>query len=509
MAAPTNITENTEIQAPPEGEGSEPTGRPTVASVRAQADLQREYVTVGGWGFLHSFVRALSNYIDDVTRDFGIDQYERMMTDSQVSSVVKLLVMATLADGVQISAAVDQDDERWEQAERIAQFCERNFERLGRPLHQVLYEMVEGAFANGHKVAEQVYEMGTLDADWGPQLLLRDLKPKPNTSVAFVVDLYMNVIGLLYVRPGQAVGLLGGRELEPTSPAEGDEESTKELEVPALIPREKFAVLTHLSKDGDPRGMSGLRCIYTPWWVKQQTWRELLAFLARFGSPSVVGNTSPTSEDEVVLDPATGEAIERKTPEQVMSAQLELIRNGAVGAFPPESEVKVLEASGEGRPFFSTLDLADKQIAKGVLLQTLATEEGQHQARAAAQTHQDVLGLLIHFMKGMVLSMISGDILTPLVRYNYGEAGLNLLPSVSLGEVEQQDFATYAKGIASLASAGVLHESQYPGIWDMLHLPPADEEAMQADQEARRERAANLPPAAPAGDDDEEEVEEA
>ena len=60
-----------------------------------------------------------------------------------------------------------------------------------------------------------------------------------------------------------------------------------------LIPLSKVAVLTYDEQDHDPRGNSALRPLYGPWWCKQQTMPSLLAYIARFGQPSVVGKMPP------------------------------------------------------------------------------------------------------------------------------------------------------------------------------------------------------------------------
>lgn len=483
MPPSTTIQKATPVERP----GTDTDSAQRTRTVRTRADLEREYVTGSTYHPAGAMLRALPAYIDDVSRDFGTDQYERMMTDPQVASVVKLLVMAVLADDLLITPAVEKDTPEFEAANKIAEFCKRNVASLERPIEHVLYELVEGAVVNGHKVAEQVYRVGTLDKESGEQLLLWKLKPKPQKSVAFVMDNKMNWVGVLYMRTPRPLSAYV---------LTGDED---------ILPREKFAILSHLGRDGDPRGRSILRAVYTPWYTKQQTWPQLIAYLARFGQPSVWGTTAPEANGDYVERDEAGAPIEstRMSPEEYMLAQLEKIRAGAAGAFPNGSTLELLEASGEGKPLFETLDTADRQIAKGVLLQTLASEEAKHQTRAASTVHQDVLGLLVVFVKHMVTSMLRQDILTPLVRYNYGdEAASSLVPQVSLGEVEQQDFATFAKGIASLALAGLIHDTQRPGIWEKLGLPAVDEEVLKEEEEERQREQA---PPAGAPDEDEDE----
>ncbi len=126
-----------------------------------------------------------------------------MPRDPQIYSVLSILVMAVLAEGVRVSPGASPDAPEFEQAVRISDFCQRCLDNLHRPLSDVLYELVEGMLKLGHKAAEQLYDYRTFDPEVGPQLALIDLKTKPHEATAFVVDAFNNVLGLLYVRPGR------------------------------------------------------------------------------------------------------------------------------------------------------------------------------------------------------------------------------------------------------------------------------------------------------------------
>jgi hypothetical protein len=92
-------------------------------------------------------------------------------------------------------------------------------------------------------VAELVYEVKP--GPTGRDLLqLVAIKPKPPRATAFVVDAYLNVLGLLGARPGMVAPSTRGGD-RPNSDRD-----------PA---REKFAIFTFRPKHGDPRGTSILR----------------------------------------------------------------------------------------------------------------------------------------------------------------------------------------------------------------------------------------------------------
>jgi hypothetical protein len=452
VAAPANNGSQEVVQVSPVGQGQER------REFRTAADLLQEYVAAGKFGYLSAgYVRPSERFIDDLTRDLSHDIYQQMMHDPQVASTVNLLVMAVLSKPAELGTGRESDDPDYQQAEAIADFCRWNLANLDRPFPELLDEMVRGMLVNGHKLAEQIYKVYAITPEAGPQIVLSDIKPKPNTAVNFAVDAYNNVVGILYAKPGQPLS-----QVAFVPQGNGADQQ--------IIPADKFFTLTFRPEDSDPRGHSLLRGAYYPWYVKGQTYGELLAFLARFGSASVWGELSENAQD-VTMD-ATGQLLDTPIPATTfLNSVLQDLKNGAVVTVPAGTKINLLQALGEGTAFFKALALCDIQITKNNTGQSLATEEGEHQSRAAAQVHQDVLGLLTTFLKNIVAASIQRFILKPLILYNFGEQALAFMPSVSLSEVEQQDFAAQANAIANLQRAGYLDPSQYQDIDNMLNLP--------------------------------------
>jgi hypothetical protein len=454
-----------------------------VVSQTLSAKPTDEYVSAGGYVWLARFIKALPFYIDDTTRDFGDDLYERMMLDPQINASINVLKSAVLASGISVQPALDEEGDGSafgsessrrrrpsSLASEIADFCKRNLDNLARPLHDVLYEMLD-ALALGNKAAEQVYYIPESGPDAG-RLCLRALKIKPRRSLSFVVDVYFNVIGIIGLIPGQGAPVIVETIIGEPS------------QVPNLLPRAKFAVFTNRAVDGDPRGTSLIRPAYSVWWLKMQVWAEYLKYLTQFAGPSLIGYTAQNAQTYV--DPVSGQT---QNPEQVMLATLVQFRNGTAAVFPFGAKVEPLKMEGDGKAFLEAIDLFDRQITKAILYQTLATEEGEHMARAAGETHQDILGLQIRAIKASLIAMLVNDVLRPLVRYNFGDdAAQSMTPTVSLGETEHQDFASDAGAVALLNRAGFLHVSQYAGIDQMLGLPERDL-AAQAAQIRSEERA--------------------
>jgi hypothetical protein len=304
------------------------------------------------------------------------------------------------------------------------------------------------------------------------------IKPKPRQHVAFVVDPFLNVVGIMGVQPGPFGGQLS---------ALGS--ATVEADDPRVLPRAKFAVLTFRPADGDPRGTSVLRAAYEPWWRKRQITGEYLAYLAQFAGPSIWATTPEGSDAQPVTDPLGNPIADEPdpdppddlpqdaapTPEQQLYTALEVFRNGSLLVVPAGTEIHTIEMQGDGEPFLAGLAQADQQVTKAILTQTLATEEGQHQARAAASVHQDVLDTLVRQAKAAVARMLSNDILKPWVRLNYGEpAAAELVPVPSLGRTEAREVAELMVAVAGLKRAGYLHPSQLPHLDEKLGLPVRD-----------------------------------
>jgi phage gp29-like protein len=220
-----------------------------------------------------------------------------------------------------------------------------------------------------------------------------------------------------------------------------------------------------------------------------------MAYIARFAQPSVWAKLPPDAKDIPVYN-SNNEITGYKSIVQATTSALTKIKGGAVASFI-DTDVEMMEATSDGKVIFDSYDHEDRQIAKGILLQTLTTEEAKHMARAASSTHQDVFGILLQFLRDILEWSERNEILKPLVLYNFGEeASKRFVPIVSYGEVQVQDIPAYMGALAQLALAGGVHSSMWADIRDMLGLPSADAEAEAKDLELSqkaKELAANPP----------------
>lgn len=439
-------------------------------------DPRREYVAGGAHlPWLATMAATLPPWIDAKTRDFGDDFYERMLLDPQVSSCVHLWKMGVLAQRpVVIPAVKDETDLEYAQAREYADYIQRAIDRVPGFRSQKLYNLLDGA-AYGNKVAEIVLERAEWGADQG-QLTLKALKVKHRRTLAFVVDAFMNVLGFTAVIPGRSYTLAFPMQWSAYT-VDGNKN---------LLPRERFCVFTFRMEDEDPRGASLLSSVYAPWWGKLQIYPEYLKYLAQFADPSLWGTTAEGAVDVYPRD-ENGALVPNAlpiSPQQIMLMAMQAIRNGSAVAFPFGSELHALEMQGAGEPFLKADEFFDNQIAKGILGSTLATEQSMHGSRAQSQVHQDAVGLSIGHGRNLLEDTLNGDLVPYLLRLRYGVDALALKPSISLGEVQQEDRAAIMTAAAALVKAGKLPPSHYVYITtELLGFPAPTAEEMETLQE--------------------------
>jgi hypothetical protein len=443
---------------------------------------RREYVAGSAhWLAYVGAVRALPHAVDELEAELGDDLYTRMLTDPRVRGDVRLLKGQILSDGVTVSPAItpDGDDAAAETARAASAFVERCLANLTIPLTDVLRDLLD-ALAYGSRVAEQIYAAG--EGESAGRLVLRAIKPKPRKATAFVVDAWLNVLGLLAAEPGRplTIGMVALGQTN-TPPAN-------------MLPRAKFAILTYSPKDSDPRGSTILRAAYNWWWIKTQLLPELLKFGAQFGTPSL---WATTAERAVSNDPT-------KSPEQELFEKLLAFQGGTAASFPYGTDLHSINLGQGGETFFErVISLCDAQISTGIYGATRATQEAQYGSRADSGTAKDLFDVIVEEGRQAIATMLQRDVVDPLIAYN-DAAWAAYVPRISVGGVQAEDRTPAWTAAAGLERAGYLDPSQYQQLDADLGLPVRS----PAEVEERRSRKSAppvvAPPAAPGqapGDD--------
>jgi hypothetical protein len=462
--------------------------------IPAPAEPAREYVAGSShWLAYRGAIRALPHAVDDLEAELGDDLYTRMRRDPRVAGDVGLLKAAILDDSITITPATtpEGDEAAATAAAEAAAFVARCLYNLQIPIEDVLDDLLD-ALAYGCKVAEQVYANG--EGEDAGRLVLKALKVKPRKATAFVVDAYLNVLGLLAAESGRSVAA-GYVAVGPDGSPPAN-----------LLPRSKFAVLTYKPKDADPRGSTILRAAYNWWWIKTQLLPELLKFGAQFGTPSLFG---VTAEKATANDPT-------KTPEAELLTEMLQFQGGTALAVRHGTEVDVIEsAQSGGESFFErAIDLCDRQISIAIYGATRATQEAENGSRADSETAKGLFDSIVSAGRWAVAAMLQRDVVAPLVAYNNPQ-WVKYPPVVSLGGVEAEDRTPAWNAAAALERAGYLDPSQYATLDADLGLPVRTPEEVELRR--TRKAAPPVPPVAPptqrpgqdpAEDDDEPDDEE-
>lgn len=455
--------------------------RPEVR-VAVHADLTKEYVTSGKLGY-YPFFRALPPYNDDISREFGLEIYARMMTDPVVHASTQLVPISILANGYELVPSLSREEPDYDVAVKMRDFVKQSLDQLETPYDTVLEQHLT-SFDYGLSVSEQVYYV----RDGG--LWLRDLRDKPLINTILVVDSFNKTVGIMTQRfPGQAYPAGSYIPIDFSQITQGQnlpkDETTKQGEIdlskrlPGFLPRDLFSILTNKMRYNDERGASGLRAAYSAWWFKQQVIAEYLAWLSRFASPSLVGTTAQGAKAETVLDenlepvedPSTN-LPQVTSPEQVMAGQLAQFQNGTAMAIPFGAKVEPIQTSGNGEAFSAAINWANAEIVRAITYQFLATSEGMHNARAASEVHQDILSLGIQRRKRWLAGQQRREVYYRLLRYNFDISGKEIqryVPHLDLGA--GSGFPMSPDTIAKLATAKFIDPSQYERIDKMIGLP--------------------------------------
>lgn len=432
---------------------------PKVTSVKPGATprLYREMVAAGSTlGYNNRL--SLPQTPDDITQEFGLEVYEKMLLDAQVNACVTFWKAAILEDGLKLTPAVnDPGVDGFDMSRDFVKEACKMFDEMPVHIDDALWDMLNGVVF-GMKVGELVYEVRNNRLD------LARFKVKPCRAVALVVDQYMNMIGLIGAKPGQTTPITSSI-IDPLS----------------IIPPEKFAIFTFRPRDADPRGTSIIRSAYSAWWMKQQLRPEYMKYLSQFAGPSVIGYTPDDATIEATGDPE--EDADFTTPEEAMLNTLVQWRNGSAAVFPGGSKVDIHGSEGEGNAFVTANAGCNLEITKAILGQELATEQSKFMARAAAQVHQDVLDTLIRQGKQAVVRMVYQQVLQRWMRYNWEPKYHHLCPVPSLGRVEERDRTRIMTAVAALMRADFFAPEQLPDLDKLMGFPVRSKRAIDIENQ--------------------------
>lgn len=417
-------------------------------NIAATGDLSRPYIAANINAYL-AMLTALPHAFDDLTKQFGVEIYDQMLTDSEVAASLDVIVYASVPTEPIVNASMPPNDPEYNTSVAVAEFVSDMLNGFSTSLQDVLRTLVRQALAFGTAIGELIYE--TTDDAW----LISDVHITDISQWSLIVDGFNQVHGIAPVNlfnrwpPGAIMPVADGQELQN------------------VIPRDKALFLAWQPQKGDPRGNSLLRPAYAAWWAKQQILNEMVTWFARFAQPSIWGTTAEGAQDICTTNPDGSQTIERPT-DQLLAALMQF-RNASAIALPYGSQVNTISVGESGQIFLLALDWADNSIRRAILKQHLATGEGQHQARAAAEVHQDILGLMIMTVRNWIADQVRRDIFRPIVLANFGDDAERFIPHLDLGDGD--GFPISAMEAAQLAAVGWFTDEQLAVMDKRLGLP--------------------------------------
>lgn len=397
---------------------------------------------------------------------FTADEARRIKKDAEVHAAVEFILDAILADGIETVGAAFEDDPEFDLAEEIAAFVRRSMLETCSFFARTYKELMRGGFCHGHKVGEIVLRLEKQGIDSG-KLVLDRIKVKPNNSIAFYCDEFMNPLGLIAANRGQ---------ISITSNSVKSEN---------IIPLDKFLIVVFEQEDSDPRGVRQTEAAYEPFCDKSETRKQFKLWRRKCAVRSFIGTTPEGAKpiqvkDDNNLPVMVGGVPKTKSPMKATSETLAKMQNDTVAVFSHGTEVQALDADGTGEQFIKSFSFNNQEIRKAILLQSGATAESDKGGlgKAGKEVDERVLNRRINsFRRDREIELYKLGCL--LVELNFGADKVHLSPAISLGDAEKTDFSAM---LGAYSSAGYsLHESQFDEIDRKLGNPKRDMKAQSDD----------------------------
>lgn len=480
---------------------------PGAADLTNSVDTQREYAS-GGIETRWRHDTVLNRAFDDVYAKWGVRVYDEMRNNPTVAACFESVRKGAVRGQLQISACMSEDlssapekpeteskpgeakvevektpeqkqhEADVEEAELARDLCRWLVDRMDRTMESLALEIAEGAIY-GCIMPEVVWEYA--DHDGEELLTIAAIKPKPRESWDYVVDPYMNVLGL-YV---EAV----------------DEDG---VPIQALLPISKFAPFVWMPRNCDPRGTSMFRPAYDPWLSQNKTRPQRFQFNQRFSQPRMIVKAAlgaATPSDPIEGTVQTGQV---KSRVEVLAELLEAFEVGTWMIIGIDEEFEYLEPTSKGDNFDASMQSDSREICLALLCNTRSILEAQHGSKADSQTSQDVSDIVTAALSAALCQWVMDQVFYPFLLANKGpEFADKYTPVASFGSSEVQDWAKMAQAAATLKSSGFLTQSQQRFVSvEILGLPAPSFDELEQQQEMQMMAKQGLQAAAKGGEED-------
>lgn len=204
------------------------------------------------------------------------------------------------------------------------------------------------------------------------------------------------------------------------------------------LPPFKFSVHRPKLKSGLPIRGGLARLAAFAFLFKSYTLKDWMAFLEVYGMPLRVGRfgRGASHDDRRVLLQAVRD-----------------ISTDAAAIIPKEMEIEFIEVSGgTGNGLFSAkAEYLDKQISKGVLGQTMSTDDGS--SRAQAEVHENVRYDIAKADARQTAVTVNRDMIRPFVDLNFGPQ--KHYPTLVIQITENEDIKALSEVVSKLVDHGL------------------------------------------------------
>jgi phage gp29-like protein len=193
------------------------------------------------------------------------------------------------------------------------------------------------------------------------------------------------------------------------------------------IPNNKFIIHRYKAKSGHPSRAGVLRIIAWMYLFKNYDIKDWVSFCEVFGMPLRVGK----------YDPSASEEDKRALMEALLS-----LGTDAAGIYPTSTDIEIKESNKQSSAdiYERLARFCDEQVSKCILGQTLTSDaKGSY---AQSKTHNEVRHDLTVADCKALAATLRRDLITPLVKINFGE--YTKVPTIRFDCEESEDLVQEA-----------------------------------------------------------------
>lgn len=355
--------------------------------------------------------------------DFGLDVWEKMLTDGQVKAGLDMIKLSATARGYTLTG----DDP---ETKKYAEFINENFELIRGNIEDVLGEMLT-ALEYGYSATEKVFDYRN------GKIVLKKMKTLNPHSIKVKTDKFGDIEYVM-----QRIG-------------------SKEIKIPA----QKIIWYAHDKKFGQPYGNSILRTTYKHWFIKDKMYRFANIAYERYGTPLLVGTVQDAKD--------VGK----------MKSLLKKI-NGMTGLAISGGD-NVTAIQGSNADFVGYIEHHDRKIMESMLVPPMMLGVGRGQSGSYALTDNqfDVFMFRLQALQRDLKALIEEEIIRPLVDLNF--PNVKRYPSFNFRPLAKEDTEKLARVFQMMIQAQVVAPSE-EWIREELGMPAMSEETKKEIEERQK-----------------------